>query len=246
MCSEPTIYTMESIRVNSFTALFLAASVAACTPSNGKPAAEAAAGTPAATAIAAGNPQIDSLIAKADRGRIEGSPSAKVWLVIVSDFQCPYCKQSHETTFEQIRKEYVRTGKIKVAYVNFPLNSHQNAWPTAHGAMCASEQGKFWDYANALFATQGKWAAMQTPTPLLDSLAQSFSLNMKQWRECYKTERHAGLIRSDRDRGVEAGVNSTPSFLVGDKGLAGVHPIEDFRKILDPAIAAAATGKPGQ
>ncbi len=221
--------------MNTSAAVLAAIFSTAC---SGKPAAEANAGTPSAAA-AVSTPLTDSLVAKADRGRTEGSPSAKVWLVIVSDFQCPYCKQSHDSTFEQIRNEYVRTGKIKVAYVNFPLNSHQNAWPSAHGAMCAAEQAKFWPYADALFDTQEKWAAMQAPAPLFDSLAVSLGLEMKQWRECVKSERMAGLIRSDRDRGVEAGVNSTPSFLVGEKGLAGVHPIEDFRKLLDPAIAAA-------
>jgi protein-disulfide isomerase len=237
---------MKSIRTNSSTAAILALSIAACTPSGGKPATEASAKTPAAAATPAkSDPKTDSLVALADRGRIEGSPSAKVWLVIVSDFQCPYCKQSHDSTFEQIRKEYVRTGKIKVAYVNFPLNSHQHAWPSAHGAMCAAEQGKFWEYGDKLFETQEKWAAMPSAAPLFDSLAQAVGVEMKQWRECVSSERMAALIRSDRDRGIEAGVNSTPSFLVGDKGLAGVHPMEDFRKLLDPAIAAAAA-KPGQ
>ncbi|MBA3657842.1 MAG: DsbA family protein [Gemmatimonadaceae bacterium] len=231
---------MKSIRLYSCAAVFAALSSAACTPTSGKPAAEAKAGTPQAAAATATPSLTDSLVARADRGRIEGSADAKVWLVIVSDFQCPYCKQSHDSTFEQIRKEYVRTGKIKVAYVNFPLNSHQNAWPSAHGAMCASEQGKFWPYADALFKTQEKWAVLQAPKPFFDSLAVSFGLDMKQWRDCVTSERMAGLIRSDRDRGVEAGVNSTPSYLVGDKGLAGVHPMEDFRKLLDPAIAAAA------
>lgn len=230
---------MKSIRLYSCAAVFAALFSTACSPSAGKPAAEANAGTPPAAAAAASTPLTDSLVAKADRGRIEGSPSAKVWLVIVSDFQCPYCKQSHDSTFEKIRKEYVRTGKIKVAYVNFPLNSHPNAWPAAHASMCASEQAKFYPYADALFKTQEKWAPLQSPVPHFDSLAVSLGLEMKQWRECVKSERMAGLIRSDRDRGIEAGVNSTPSFLVGEKGLSGVHPIENFRKLLDPAIAAA-------
>ena len=236
---------MKSIRIFSHTAPLLGLLFAACTPSAGKTSAEANAETTAAAPKPTQSPQIDSLIAKADRGRIQGSPTAKVWLVIVSDFQCPYCKESHDSTFEQLRNEYVRTGKIKVAYVNFPLNSHQHAWPSAHSAMCASEQGKFWEYGDALFATQEKWAAMQTPTPLFDSIARAVGVDMKQWKECVTSERMQGLIRSDRDRGVEAGVNSTPSFLVGDKGLAGVHPMEDFRKLLDPAIAAAAA-KSGQ
>lgn len=234
---------MVSIRVNSARFLFYVALLTACTPSAAKPPQDMSGESSRAAVLP--QPRIDSLVALADKGRIEGSPSAKVWFVIISDFQCPYCKQWHDSTFEQIRTEYVRTGKVKVAYVNFPLNSHQHAWPSAHGAMCASEQGKFWPYANALFATQDKWAVLQSAAPVFDSIAQALRVNMKQWRECVSSERMQGLIRGDRDRATESGVNSTPSFLIGDKGMAGVHPIEDFRKVLDPAIAQAA-GKASQ
>lgn len=229
---------MVSTRVNSSSLLFIIALITACTPSAGTPARDASAETPRSSSLSA--PAIDSLVALADKGRIEGSPSAKVWLVIVSDFQCPFCKQWHDSTFEQVRSEYVRTGKVKMAYVNFPLNSHQHAWPSAHGAMCASEQGKFWPYANALFATQDNWAVLKNAKPVFDSVAQSLRVDMKQWRQCVESQRMQGLIRGDRNRATESGVNSTPSFLVGDKGLAGARPIEDFRKLLDPAIAQAA------
>lgn len=233
---------MSPIRVN-LCAVSAVLAFAAC---NGNNSAVARDTTPSAAtpASALSKAQNDSLVARADNGRVQGNPASKVWLVIVSDFQCPYCKQWHDSTFEAVRKEYVTTGKVRMAYVNFPLASHQFAWASAHSAMCASEQGKFWEYQDSLFATQQKWEIMQDPAPLFDTIARDVKLDMSQWRDCVKSERMQGLIQTDRERALQAGVNSTPSFLVGPKGMAGVHPIEDFRKLLDPAIAQA-SGKTG-
>ena len=60
----------------------------------------------------------DSLSKKADRARIRGAETAQVWLVEISDFQCPWCKQWHDSTFTKIDQEYVKTGKIRMAYLN--------------------------------------------------------------------------------------------------------------------------------
>jgi protein-disulfide isomerase len=229
---------MLPIRVNSC-AIAAIVALSACNANNNAAARDTtpAAATPSTSTVS--KVQNDSLVARADNGRVQGNPASKIWLVIVSDFQCPYCKQWHDSTFEAVRKEYVTTGKVRMAYVNFPLASHQFAWPSAHSAMCASEQGKFWEYQDSLFSAQQKWEVMQDPAPLFDSLARDVRLDMTQWRDCVKSGRMQGLISTDRERATQAGVNSTPSFLVGPKGMAGVHPIEDFRKLLDPAIAAA-------
>ncbi|MGQ0641881.1 MAG: DsbA family protein, partial [Gemmatimonadaceae bacterium] len=99
----------------------------------------------------------DPRLAKGDLARIQGAPSAKTWFVIVSDFQCPYCKQWHDSAGEALRREYVATGKIRVAYVNYPLGQHRHAVATAEAAMCAGLQDKFWEYHDALFAAQKRW-----------------------------------------------------------------------------------------
>ena len=70
----------------------------------------------------------DSVSARADRARIRGAETATVWLVEISDFQCPFCKQWHDETFAKIDQEYVKTGKVRMAYLNFPLTRiHKNA-----------------------------------------------------------------------------------------------------------------------
>ncbi|HEY3134160.1 MAG TPA: thioredoxin domain-containing protein, partial [Gemmatimonadaceae bacterium] len=69
----------------------------------------------------------DSNITRADLARIQGSSSAPVWVIEVSDFQCPFCKQWHDQTYPLLRDQYVKTGKVRLAYVNFPLAIHAHA-----------------------------------------------------------------------------------------------------------------------
>ena len=177
------------------------------------------------------------MVEAADHGRIQGDANAKTWVVIASDFQCPFCKQWHSETYENFLKEYVRNGKVKVAYVNFPLNQHQNAVIAAQAAMCAAAQNKFWQYHDALFNSQGTWETMPQPRPVLDSLAKTVGVEMTSWGACVDSGRMLPLIRADRDRLTQAGVQSTPSFLIGDQILAGAQPIEAMRPALDSAIA---------
>ena len=133
--------------------------------------------TQLAGADTAGQP--DARLAKADLARIDGTANAKAWLVVISDFQCPYCKQWHDSSSEAIRREYVTPGKIRVAYVNYPLGQHRHAVPTAEAAMCAGLQDKFWPYHDGLFATQPRWQDLADATLLLDSLARSVGIDVR-------------------------------------------------------------------
>jgi protein-disulfide isomerase len=180
----------------------------------------------------------DSVSASADRARIRGSESAPVWLVEISDFQCPFCKQWHDETFAKIDQEYVKTGKVRMAYLNFPLTRiHKNAQVAAEAAMCAGVQGKFWELHNSLFQSQPRWAESKTPIVVFDSLARAAGVELKAWDRCMTSHATAKLIEADRDRSSKAGVESTPTFFVGDRALAGAYPVDTFRVAIDQALA---------
>src|SRR5690606_41553060 len=108
---------------------------------------------PAASATAAGAPPSDPRVARADSARIRGSESAPVWLIEVSDYQCPFCKSWHDDVFPAIIRDYVVTGSVRLAYVHFPLGMHPNAPIAAEAAMCAGAQGpeKYWQYHDLVF-----------------------------------------------------------------------------------------------
>jgi protein-disulfide isomerase len=227
--------------------------LAACRSGDGKehsaPAkgADASKATPAANASAPAAaraqamPSADdaTLLERADRARIQGDSAAPVWLVEVSDFQCPFCKQWHDRTYPDIRQEYIKRGIVRMAYVNFPLNQHPHAMQAAEAAMCAAAQDKFWSMHDVVFDTQDKWGPMADATASFDSLAKSVGVDTTAWRACVKKGVMQRLINADRSRGLSAGVGSTPTFFVGEEPIAGAAPIEEFRKAIERARAKA-------
>ncbi len=204
--------------------------------------AQARPAAPAAPAAQPAKPLLfdTALVARADSGRILGSDKAKVWVVIFSDFQCPYCKQWHDQVDEVLRRDYVNTGKVRVAFLNFPLPMHKNAQPAADAAMCAAAQRKFWAFHDALFASQEQWAQVGDPTAVFEGLAQKAGLDLTAQRGCVSQKRARVLVDADAGRGVRAGVNSTPSFFIGDTAVAGLMPAADFTKIIDQMLVKAA------
>lgn len=182
----------------------------------------------------------DSVSTNADKGRIRGAANAPVWLVEISDFQCSFCKQWHDQIYPTIDREYVQTGKVRMAYLNYPMSRiHPNARAAAEAAMCASVQGKFWQLHSALFDTQKRWADLKSPMAMFDSLARASGVEHKGWTKCMTTHATAKLIDADFDRTSKAGVESTPSFFIGDRALVGVYPVDSFRVAIDQAIAKA-------
>ena len=191
-----------------------------------------------AAAVAAAENASKQLLARADQGRIAGAPTAKVWIIEISDFQCPYCKMWHDSTYPAIVREYVQTGKARLAYLNYPLPNHANALPAAEAAMCASEQGKFWPMQSAIFDTQNRWAGLPDAVPVFDSLASSLGVALPQWRQCMTSHATQPLIAADQERSAAREIRSTPSFVIGDQLIPGAAPIGAFRDAIERALAA--------
>ena len=203
------------------------------------PAPQSAPGDVAMPAAATTAPTSDPLVAHADSARIRGNPASKVWMIIASDFQCPYCKMWHDSSDLTIRREYIDNGKVRLAFVNFPINSHANAIPAAEHAMCAAAQDKFWQMHDSLFASQEKWAPLPNPASALEQVAASVGVDVAALRSCVSAHKMLPLIEADREKASRAGVRATPSFFIGDVPLEGVQPIENLRKALDAALANA-------
>jgi protein-disulfide isomerase len=223
------------------------------TRSDAVPTSAASADTARAGGASAGDgtrktvgPATDSiaqrLLQRADRGRIQGDAAAPVWVIVASDFQCPYCQMWHAETYPTLVKDYVRTGKIRMAYLNYPLNMHKNAWPAAEAAMCASVQGMFWEMHDAIFGAQDRWSGIPAANAaqFFDSLAvNKFSLKPDEYRSCISSHETAALVQADFERLRSSGVETTPSFFVGDRGISGAQPTDVFRAAIEQALAKA-------
>ena len=239
---------MLPFQVNRARTLALVTFGLACAPANStEKSAESTttAGTGIATTTRADTAPVspaaaakpDSDVVKADLARIQGSPTAPIWVIEVSDFQCPYCKVWHEQTYQKLRDEFVRTGKVRLAYINFPLAQHIHARPAAEAAMCAGAQGKFWEMHDALFTNQARWSALASSTAYFESLARDTGVDVGRWRQCVQSGKMKPWIQADLDRARAAGAASTPSFMIGDRILIGAQPIETLRGAIDTALA---------
>ena len=196
-----------------------------------------------ASAAAVSTGADSALLKRADHARIEGSASAPVWVIEVSDFQCPFCRQFHDDTYGALKRAYVDSGKVRLAYVNFPLSMHRNAFVASEAAMCAATEDKFWAMHDALFATQKQWEGLAAPQQLFDSLAAAQGVDLPAFRKCLSGHLTKPLIDADIDRATKQGVESTPTFLIGGMMVTGAQPLANFRHAIDSALTIASGAK---
>ncbi|HEV7705045.1 MAG TPA: DsbA family protein [Gemmatimonadaceae bacterium] len=179
------------------------------------------------------------LLKRADHARIEGSADAPVWVIEVSDFQCPYCRQFHDDSYGELKRAYVDSGKVRIAYVNFPLSMHRNAFAASESAMCAAAQNKFWEMHDALFITQKSWEGLSSPQKMFDSLAVAQGVELPAFQKCVSGHLTKPMIEADIDRATKQGVESTPTFLIGGMMVTGAQPLANFRRAIDSALVLA-------
>ncbi|WP_353268864.1 DsbA family protein [Gemmatimonas sp.] len=205
--------------------------------------ATAASTAPASNSAAADSIADATLLKTADKSRLIG-PESAMWVVMISDFQCPYCKQWHDSSMAQLTRDYITPGKIRFAYLHLPLESiHPHARAEAQASLCAGVQGKFWEYADALFANYNTVKTMSDVSPLLSRLAKDLTLDVKSFDRCRVSAPIASLVSNDIAQASQAGVESTPSFIVGSFLVKGAMPYKDFRKAIDTALAVAKSAK---
>lgn len=182
-------------------------------------------GTADAPAPAAGK-----LAAVTDDDHVRGDiDKAKVVLVEYSDYECPFCER-HHPTMKQITDKY--GDDVAWVYRHFPLSFHPEALPAANAAECANEQGKFWEFTDALYENQDKLGSAY-----YGELADTLNLNRAKFDDCVETEKYAAKVTADTASGRTAGVSGTPATFVNGKMVSGAVPAETFYQLIDAALA---------
>lgn len=157
---------------------------------------------------------------------IRGNKNAKVTLIVISDYQCPFC-QRHEPTITQLLKDY--GDKIRVVWRNMPLTSiHNNAQKAAEASECAGDQGKFWEMHDKLFENQ---TALDDAS--LKKYAQTLGLNTSAFNTCLDSGKMADKVNKQSDEAQAAGISGTPATFVNDTLVKGAYPVDTFKQIID-------------
>jgi protein-disulfide isomerase len=197
----------------------------------------------AATAPPATMTQVASsqeLVQKA-KGVIRGTNTAPVKIMVFSDYQCPWCAIYATTVENQVRTNFVDTGKVVEVYHDFPLGGeHKYSFLVARAARCAEDQGKFWEYHDLVFTKQRDWSFQaDVPVRLLKGYAKDIGLDRTKFDGCLDSDTHADLVEYNRQLGDQAGVTSTPTVFIN--GTRAEHP-EDWDKLKADIEAALGAG----
>jgi len=162
-------------------------------------------------------PKTPKVQVKLEGMQMLGKPDAPLTIVEFTDYQCPFCQRFHMTTFGELKKEYVDTGKARFFSRDLPLDFHPNAFRAAEAARCAGDQGQFWLMRDVLGSNPSKLSADN-----IDKYAEDLKLNMPTFRSCMELGKYKDTIQNDLKVAQSIGVNGTPSFVIGKTTAQGV------------------------
>ena len=161
----------------------------------------------------------------------QGDEKAPVTIVEYASMTCPHCADFHATTYPELKKRYIDTGKVRFIFREFPLD--QLALAGFLLARCAGP-GKYFPMIETLFQQQKEWVT-QRPLPPLLAIAKQAGMSEQQFNECLQNQKLIDGLEEVRQRAMKLGVQSTPSFFINGKP-ARVFRIEEFEKAMAPYL----------
>jgi protein-disulfide isomerase len=144
------------------------------------------------------------------KGYALGRADAPLTMVEFTDLQCPFCRQYMLTSFDEIKRNWIDTGKLRYISRDFPLDFHAQAMPAARAARCAGEQGKFWEMRLGLMRN----ANLLTPE-FIKKTASDLKLDAKPFEACLASAKFDAEIQAETREGTALGVGGTPTFVLG-------------------------------
>jgi len=179
-----------------------------------------------------------------DNDPYRGDANAPLTLIEFSDYQCPFCGRHAQETLPKIEAEYIKTGKVKYVFRDFPLSFHKQAMKAAQAAHCAGEQGKYWEMHDRFFGDQKVLALGDFSTDV-----KALGLNATPFETCLNSDKYQSEVEKDMADGKQAGVTGTPGFFLGrtEPGsplikdttvLVGAQPYANFKAALDALLSA--------
>ena len=163
-----------------------------------------------------------------------GSKDAPVTIVEYASMTCSHCAHFHETTFPELKKKYVDTGKVRFIFREFPFE------PVATAAFMLARcmpADKYFPMVSTLFQAQKSWAFAQDPAAGLLAVARQAGMSQADFEKCLSDKDLAGKVQASAIyANKELGVNATPTLFINDKKYSGALTVEELDKILEPLL----------
>lgn len=166
---------------------------------------------------------------------ILGRKDAKITVIEFADFQCPFCKRWFQDVKPSLVKDYVNTGKVKLAFRHYAFLGQESTW-AAEASECANEQGKFWEYHDHLYNNQGAENSGAFAKDKLIGFARSLNLNTEQFTSCINADKYSKNVSDDLSAGQKAGVTGTPSVFINGRIIVGAQPYTIFKALIDEEL----------
>lgn len=146
-----------------------------------------------------------------------GVKTAPITIVEYTDYQCPFCQRFHVTTYAELKKNYIDTGKVRFFSRDMPLDFHPNAMRAAQAGRCANEQGKFWQLRDVMGANPNN-LDMES----ILRFAGELKMDAAALRACVESDKYKSAVQKDLLEAMSIGATGTPAFVVGRTTPEGV------------------------
>ncbi|WP_104089198.1 DsbA family protein [Arthrobacter sp. GMC3] len=177
--------------------------------------------------------------------RVEADPTAMgkvdapVVMVEYSDYRCPFCGVFARETLPELVKEYVDSGQLRIEWRDLPVLGVESLGAAVAGR-AAGEQGKFWEFNEAVYAAAPARGKAALSEPDLLKIAEQIGVpDMATFAKDLQSPELAARVQQDLREGMQLGMNSTPVFVINDQPIAGAQPLDVFRSTIDAALAKA-------
>ena len=167
---------------------------------------------------------------------IMGDSNAPITILEWGDYQCTFCYRFHQNTLDIINDDFIKTGKVKLVFRDFPLNGPDSIL-AAEAAYCAQDQEKYWQYHDELYKNWGGEKTGWITRESLDRFALTVDLDLVEFNTCLDDHKYQNRVNTHYEFGKEIGIDATPSFLVFNDQkiikIIGNQPLEVFLKTFD-------------
>lgn len=192
------------------------------------------------------NPPVTTIPAGLENDRTLGSPSAPVTIDVWADFQCPFCDQFATTVEPRIITDFVTTGQAKLVAHDFAFigqgRSPDESTDAATAARCASRSGKYWEYAEYLWANQGAENSGGFRKERLDQVATAVGLDLTQFDQCLTDQSIRSSVATETSQGAALGITGTPTVFVNGQKQPTVPTYEQLATLIRQAAGSASPG----
>ena len=167
---------------------------------------------------------------------VMGNINAPITILEWGDYQCTFCYKFHQNTLDIINEDFIKTGKVKIIFKDFPLNGFDSKL-AAEASYCAQDQEKYWQYHDELYKNWGGERTGWITRESLTKFAEIVDLDIEKFNKCLDDHKYENKVNSLYAFGKEIGIDATPSFLVFNDEkiikIRGNQPLEVFLKTFD-------------